>query len=236
MSNPYINTKLDTQILLPPKLMNNSIYLNLKNTLIKKREGRCNRYGYVSKIYEINDYKNPVIAPENMIGAAKFDVNYSCRLCIPLEMTQVIFKVDKLNKRAIALKNGPIIMIVTMDRINDKNFFIDKLDRLRYKTKDEGSEVLKGGDFVKATIQTITFNQNSKNIITIGFLDEMATEAEKIDFFKSQYGDNDNFVSYEEYKKQLEKSDDELSVDSSGEESGDESADVAHKGDSESDE
>ena len=163
-----------------------------------------------------------------MIGAAKFDVNYSCRLCIPLEMTQVIFKVDKLNKRAISLKNGPIIMIITMDRIND-NFFIDKLDRLRYKTEGESSEILKNGDFVKATIQTITFNQNSENIITIGYLDEMATEIEKIDFFRSQYGDTDKFISYEDYKKKMEESKDELSDDESIVESDAESADDTHR-------
>jgi DNA-directed RNA polymerase subunit E'/Rpb7 len=214
MSNPYINTKLYTQILLRPKLMNNDIYLNLKNELIKTREGRCNRYGFVSKIYDIDEYKNPVISPENMSGAAKFDVKYSCRLCIPLEMTQVVFKVDKLNKRAIAVKNGPIIMFITMDRINEKNFFIDKVDKLRYKTTKEGSEVLKQGNFVKATVQTVQFHENSKQITAIGYLDEMATEIEKIDFFRSQYGDGDTFTDYETYKKHMDDvSDDESDVE-----------------------
>ena len=240
MSNPYINTKLYTQILLRPKLMNNEIYLNLKNELIKTREGRCNRYGYVSKIYDIEEYKNPVISPENMIGAAKYDVKYSCRLCIPLEMTQVVFKVDKLNKRAIAVKNGPIIMFITMDRINEDKFFIDKVDKLRYKTKSEGSEVLKEGSFVKATIQTISFHQNSKQITAIGFLDEMASEKEKVEFFKSQYGDHDEFTDYTSYIKQNEEdqdaSDDESVADSDAESSSNpKEGDLGDESDDESD-
>ena len=51
--SPYINTKLYTNVILYPNQMNNDIYKNLKDNLIKSIENKCFiDYGYIIKVYE----------------------------------------------------------------------------------------------------------------------------------------------------------------------------------------
>ena len=39
--------------LIRPQQINNDIYINLKNNLKKKVEKKCNKYGFITKIYKI---------------------------------------------------------------------------------------------------------------------------------------------------------------------------------------
>ncbi len=56
LSSPYIDTELYSRILIRPQQINNDIYINLKNNLKKKVEKKCNKYGFITKIYKILDF------------------------------------------------------------------------------------------------------------------------------------------------------------------------------------
>jgi len=201
MNGPYINTELHTTISLLPNQMNNSIYLNLKKNLEKQVAKKClKNYGYIMEIYEITEYKNGIIEAENLVGSAKFDITFSCRLCKPLKMKQIVCKIDRINKLMLTAVNGPILVIVTNDRINDKIFFLDNNNNIRYKN-DNVSQLLLQGDHILLTITRVKFDNGEQNIKAIGFLDRMVTEDEKMNFYEQQYNKNENQIKYGEYTK-----------------------------------
>ena len=85
MDSPYLNTILSTNVTLKPNQMNNNIYLNLKENLIKSLKGRnFNNCGYIVNIVGILSYNNNVIEAENTMAAAVYNVEFSCRLNVNL--------------------------------------------------------------------------------------------------------------------------------------------------------
>lgn len=201
MSGPYINTKLTTSVLLHPYQMDNKIYLHLKKNLEKKLLGRCfSKYGYVVKIIKILNYKDGIIEAENTEASALFDLEFSCKICAPLRNTTIICQVDKVNKLLVTATNGPILVVITNDRINSETFFKDKNNNIRYK-KENTSEVLQSNDFIKVTLQTIQFYDGDEKIKAIGFIEEMASEEEMKNFYADQYKETEKIIEFDEYKK-----------------------------------
>lgn len=201
MNGPYINTELYTTVSLLPNQMNNSIYINLKKNLEKQVAKKClKNYGYIVEIYEIIEYKNGIIEAENLVGSAKFDIRFSCRLCKPLKMKQIVCKIDRINKLMLTAINGPILVVITNDRINDNIFFLDNNNNIRYKN-DNVSQLLLQGDHIVLTINRVKFDNGEQNIKAIGFLDRIATENEKKEYYEQQYNKNDGPIKYEEYSK-----------------------------------
>lgn len=201
MISPYFNTKLSTTIILKPHQMNNAIYLNLKKNLEEKIVGKCyNKYGYVMKIIQIFDYKDGIIEAENIDSSALFSLDFSCRLCLPLKGMTIICRITNLNKALILAHNGPIIITITNNRINNELFFKDHNDNTRYKKGNESYQ-LKKEDFIKITIETAKFFNNDEQINVIAFLNDMASEDEIKFFYDDTYKDT-NYVDYETFISQ----------------------------------
>jgi len=199
MTSPYINTELYTTVALYPNQMNNDIYINLKSNLEDKVLGMCFRdYGYINEIYEITKYDDGVIEAENLSSSAKYDISFSCRLCIPLRLTEIICKVDKVNKLLITVVNGPILGIITNERINDEVFFLDNNNSLRYK-KENKSYLLKSGDFVRIVIESVQFNHGDEKIKVIGSLKNMAIDEEKKLFYQQSFNRTGELIEFAEY-------------------------------------
>lgn len=205
MSSPYINTELYTHISLQPNQMDNKLYINLKKNLENKVLKKCYKdKGYIMEVYKILDYNDGIIEAENPSGSAIFDVKFSCRLCIPLKGKQIICKTNGVNRALITASNGPILLIITSERINSDIFFPDKNNNLRYK-KDDTSQILETNVFIKVTILSTTFNNNDNKIKAIGFLNDIATEAEIESYYNDLYNDKNAFVNYKEYMEENEK-------------------------------
>ena len=195
MSSPYINTKLKTRISLLPDQLDNKIYINLKRNLERNILNKCFRsYGFVSEIYEIIKYESGLVEPENLMASAIFNIEFSCRLCRPIKNTKIICQINRVNKVLITAENGPILVIITNDRINDKVFFTDNNNNIRYK-KDDTSHILKANDFVIITILSIMFNNGDDKIKAIGMLDNIASEKDTEKFYSDLYNkDGDTVV------------------------------------------
>ena len=199
MTSPYINTELNTYISLYPNQMDNKLYLNLKKNLEKKASKKCFKdKGYVMEIYKITEYKDGIIEAENPSGSAIFDIKFSCRLCVPLRNKQLTCRVDRVNKLLITVTNGPILIIITNERINSKVFYTDNNNNLRYK-KNNASNILEPNEFVKVTIKSTTFNNGDDKIKAIGYLDDISTDIEIQTYYSDIYGTDKEFANIDEH-------------------------------------
>ena len=198
MTSPYINTQISTSIILRPYQMDNKIYVNLKKNLEKKVLNKCfSKYGYVVKVIEIINYKDGIIEAENIESSALFDLDFSCRICLPLKNTQIICEIDRINKLLITAKNGPILVVITNDRVNNSVFFKDNNNNIRYKQNGQ-SKMLESQDFIKVTLQTVKFYDGDEKIKAIGFIDDIANEEEKKNYYADQYKDTE-MIGFDKY-------------------------------------
>jgi hypothetical protein len=117
-----------------------------------------------------------------------------------LKNTSIICQVDKVNKLLITAINGPILVVITNDRINTESFFKDKNNNIRYK-KGDTSNILLPNDFIKVTLQTIQFYDGDEKIKAIGFIDGMATEEEMTSFYADQYKETEELVNFNKYSE-----------------------------------
>jgi DNA-directed RNA polymerase subunit E'/Rpb7 len=201
MSGPYITTLLSTTINLNPRQMDNKIYKNLKDNLIKKVEGHCYRnYGFISKVYDIKEYSQGDLIPENPMAAATFAVKFTCKLCNPLKKKQIVCKIMKINNLFINAQNGPITMIITMNRINNEKFYQDtKTGKLMANLGDGKVQEIKPGTYVVTTIESRTFNDMDSIIMAIGELNRLATEKEIDNSFLQEHSNNEKIVDFNDY-------------------------------------
>ncbi len=201
--SPYITTELTSSVSLEPSQMNNNIYKNLKNNLIKRFEGKCFKdYGFINKIYEVNKYSDGYIVAENPKSAARFFVTFTCKLCYPLLKKQIVCKIDKANRLIMRLNNGPInILVTTKDRINKNIFFIDTKSGNLMAKKDGKSIPITIGSYVKVSIESRQFNDQDTMIMAMGFLEDIATDEEVKVSYEKEFG-VDNLITYDDYIQQ----------------------------------
>lgn len=182
LHSPYINTTLVCPIMLQPTQMDNKMYLHLKTNLVNKLSGKCYlNYGHIMKIYKIEEISDGVIEAEDNSCSAKIIVKFSCSLCIPMKNKEIICKIDRMNKTLISGINGPIKTIITPDKINKDKFFTDTDRNIRIK---ENSEQLTPDIYIRVLILSYTFSNYDTDIISIGFLQDMAT-IEEIEMYKN---------------------------------------------------
>ena len=192
--SPYINTYLLCPIMLQPNQMDNKIYLHLKSNLINKLEGYCYKnYGYINKIYSIDEISDGIIEAEDPSCSAKIIVKFTCNLCLPIINKELICKIDRMNKALISAINGPIKVIITADKINKDNFFPDMNRNIRIKSN---SEVVIPGMYIKILVLSKSFSDYDKNILVIGFMQNIATDEEIKEFaiHENKNTKNDNLI------------------------------------------
>ena len=174
--SPYINTTLVSRIMLNPNQMDNKIYLHLKNNLYNKLVGKCYlNFGFITNIYKLEEISEGIIEAEDPTCSAKIVIKFSCRLCFPPKNRYIICKIDRMNKALISAINGPIKVIITQDKINKEHFFTDSERNIIIKA---GRGSLAPDMFVKILILSSTFGNYDTSILSIGFLQELATEDE----------------------------------------------------------
>ena len=202
---PIVNTTLSTKVSLFPMQMNNEIYYHLKQNVEKKVQGKCNEFGYVIKVLKIEDYNDGIIDAENFSGSAVYNIRYLASLCIPVEKTQIIVKIENINNAIILALHGPISCVITPDKINTE-LFTNEIGKY-YIKKQETRQELKKGDLVKVTILSKKLYKNDI-MISLGFLDDIATQGEQDNFYKPELFNPD--VEVEETTKLVEFHEDDV--------------------------
>lgn len=201
MVGPYIITTLTTDVSLKPRQMDNQIYKHLKENLTNKLVGKCYRkYGYIVKIYEITNYTKGRIIPENPQAAALFGCTFTCKLCNPIKNRNIVCKIQKISKLFINATNGPITVIITMDRINNKIFYLDqKTNKLFARLEKTKPIEITPGTYINVTIESKSFNDMDHIIMAMGRLTTLASEEDIKQSFEDEHGTADKVVSFDKY-------------------------------------
>lgn len=169
MDDPYLNIQISTQVSLVPEQLNVSdIYNEIKSELIRKYEKKCNKYGYIDKIFKIDHYSNGNIIAEDFSGDIVIDVTYSCRLCYPKIESVLHCKIQKINKSFITATYGPVIIIIELNNINKEKF---KLDQNKDLVVLDNNNIIAINDIISVKILQIDFNNNDSEMIAIGYLE-----------------------------------------------------------------
>ena len=186
--NPSINTTLNCPVMLLPNQMDNKMYIHLKSNLINKLEGKCYKnYGFINKIYSIEETSDGFIEAEDPSCSAKIIVKFTCNLCLPIVNKEIICKIDRMNKALISAINGPIKAIITVDKINKDKFFPDMNRNIRIKGN---SEVVLPNIYIKVLVLSKSFSDYDKNILVIGYLQDLATQEEITEFIDNEESHN----------------------------------------------
>lgn len=179
--SPYRNIKQYTRVSVEPYHMNSDIKNNMKIILKKKVEKKCNKNGFVDEVYRILEYSDGMMPPENLNGAAVYNITYHCKLCIPVENTVIIGQVRVINQELVVSINGPIMFFIPKENV-DTNVW-DIPDGYMNKLK---KKKLSSGDYIKIQIVDKRINQNDSQIKAIGKLLDFATSEEVDKYFGSK--------------------------------------------------
>jgi len=188
LHSPYIETSLRCPIMLNPTQMDNKLQLHLKSNLNNYTKGRCYlSHGFIVKINKIEEISDGIVEEEDSSCSAKFVVKFSCRLCLPAKNREIICKLDRMNKALLSGINGPIKAIITPDKINRDKFFTDTDRNIRIKNN---SQLLEPDMFIRVLILSSTFSHYDTCIISMAYLQDIATEEEIKIYEKEQYINN----------------------------------------------
>lgn len=190
LNKPYYDIEQNERILLRPQQMNSDILLNLKLNTKEKIEGKCNKYGYIDKVYKILKYSDGLIEGENLSGGAIYNVKYHCRIYSPLENTSIVGELILLNQELLIVINGPIKIFIPRELINT-----DKFDMNRNYLVKKTKKSLELNQKVIVTIKERKINPGDKNIKCIGYLSDIASEKEIAEFYDGEETENEsNFI------------------------------------------
>lgn len=185
LDNPYVIREVGTKVALLPTQLDFNLYKNLKNNLVQKVEGKNIKLGNVVRVHKISDYSNGYIDTNSFNSNAIYNIKYIATICIPIELKQIVVKIDMRNEankginikelKAIKCINGCIDCIIMTNEIDTQKFNINVDGTISYKSS---GNVLISGDFLKITIQNKQINANTNRIMIIGYLNDIATTDE----------------------------------------------------------
>jgi hypothetical protein len=206
---PCKDEVLYTKVILHPHQMNNDIYINLKKNLVDKVQGKCTKYGYITKVYKIIEYVDGIIEPESFTGVAIYNVKYLANVCVALKDTIIVAKITSYIPNASfavadfgptplaqdpsiiskSVNASPIIKIIFTKNEKDLNTEIFKLGNDRSIIHKESNKKLALGDYIKIQLKSIKLYQYDTIIKCMGHLNDIVTEDEMNKF---AYKDENN--------------------------------------------
>lgn len=191
---PYKNIKQHTRISLDPYYMNSDIRNNMKMILKRKVEKKCNKNGFIDEVYKILEYNDGIMIPENLNGSAIYNITYHCRICIPIENTQIIAQIKMISSDLIVAINGPMFIFVPKNSV-DTNIWDIPEGYIHKKTNKK----LTVGNFVKIQITDKRINQGDSQIKVMGKLLEPATDNEVDKYYGSKVNRDENITEESNY-------------------------------------
>jgi DNA-directed RNA polymerase subunit E'/Rpb7 len=183
--------------------MTNDIYLHLKNNLTRKLVGKCYKsYGYISKIYKIEERSNGKLIAEDSTASASYEVKFSCKLCRPLKNTTIVCEVIQINKSLIYLRNGSIHVFIFegSGNVNQNNFVYDERRNVLLAIIGNGKGIpVVIGTFIKIRVIDSRIENGSNKIIVLGTLESLADKKDTDESILVRENDELPFVEYSEY-------------------------------------
>lgn len=192
--DPCIEEILTTTITLSPYQMNNDLYINLKKNLIDKVEGKCNKNGFVVKVYNIIEYSNGIIEPEDFSGSATYIIKYIAKVCVALKDSIIVAKIISNNisqPNFIVAQYSEIIRIIITKKLKDWNINYFNITNDSNIIHIPTNKVLEQNDYLKIQLKVLKFNKNDTVIKCIGYAYDIATPEEIASFaFNNEINSN----------------------------------------------
>jgi len=189
--SPYKKIIQYSKIQLKPYQLTSDIEQNMELNLRNKVEKKCNRYGFIDKVYKIISYEDGEMKRENLSGFIDYKVSYECKLCIPIENTLIIANILSINQELIMASNGPIIIFIPKNNIDTNIWKYDS--NYINKKNDKSIEI---NNLVKILVMKTKINQNDTHIKVMGKLLDVPTR-EEIEIYYDENKKNvneDNFI------------------------------------------
>lgn len=190
--SPYKDVEQYTRISIKPHQINSDIRNNLKINLKKKVEKKCNKNGFVDEVYNIVEFEDGIMFPENLSGSVIYDVKYNCKLCLPIENTMLIARVKIINQELIIVENGPIFIFIPKDNIDTNMWYLSDNNFINKKT----NKILNDNDFVLVEIVNKRINKDDSQIKAIGILRDNPKPSEILKYYGNveDEDEEDNFI------------------------------------------
>lgn len=194
---PFKDEILTTQIVLFPHQLNNNLYMNLKNNLIEKVEGKCLKEGYINKVYKILEYDNGYIEPENFAGYVLYNIKYLAQICYAIKDIIIVCKINSYlpttNFILSNFGNPAIIKVIFTKSVKDINVKKFKIDTDLNIYHIDTRKNLANDDYIKIQLKIVRYYLGSNIINAIGYLLDIATNEEIEKFgYQSLNKINDN--------------------------------------------
>lgn len=169
--SPYFITEIESVIdISPTDLQTDNIYIILKNKLKQLYSKNCfENYGYIESIYNIIDYSEGEILIDNFDGLIRYNVKYNAKICNPIVDNLLECKITNINNTIISAVNGPIIIIISLQNINIKNFKINENSEIMILNENK---ILKISDNIIVKILMSEFYDKKNEIFVFGYLEK----------------------------------------------------------------
>jgi DNA-directed RNA polymerase subunit E'/Rpb7 len=189
MQSPYFNTTLELDVKLFAKQMDNNIYDNIKQNIEKIYLDKCyNDFGYIDKIYNINEeIKGGVINAEDFSAAAIFRVKFNCKICNPLKNTIIMGKIISINNRIIVANMGPIKFIIQENNFNVNNIQFKRTAYYPMVNNIIINKPITTGTYVMIKVLGKKIIAGNTTIIVFGSLESVVDEETIEENIKNQY-------------------------------------------------
>jgi DNA-directed RNA polymerase subunit E'/Rpb7 len=179
--SPFKNIKQYTKISLEPYHMNSDIRNNMKITLKKKVEKKCNKNGFIDEVHKILEFSDGILIPENLNSAAIYNIVYHCRICIPIENTIIIAYIKLISTDLIVATNGPLFIFIPKNYVDNNTWDIPE----GFLNK-KNNQKLQVGNYVKIQVMDKRINQGDSQIKIMGKLVDFATDDEVEKYYGSK--------------------------------------------------
>jgi len=186
LDNPFKQIESVAIVKLRPHQMNCDYYIHLKRSLEKRIVGRCNNEGMFTAVLKLTEYGENEINPENFSGDAEYKIRFIGTICVPIEGTAVIVRVENIlslyEDFLIRANNGYITCALQLS----ENKGIITMNKGQIIFTETNKPLLKG-DYIKVSITSKRVEANDKRIGITGQLLDLATEEEVKTYYRSKY-------------------------------------------------
>lgn len=223
MNNPYFTTFLYDEICVAPGELNSNIRANIKQKTIRKHKGKCfKQYGYVMDVYSIQDeLEDGEMRPEDPSSSVYYKIQFKAKICYPLIGTVIVALVDNINMHISICKTGPLIIIIDKENMNKDKFRYNNTRNALYPLDSKGKELddpVVAKKYVKVRILEKRIVNGDNKIITMGYLEDMATKEEVKQAITNSASYDEDIVDIDELLKKEEEDKEKQTVEDQMEE------------------
>lgn len=197
-ASAYYRTELKTKVPLYPSQLDGNMDEHLLQNLKKKLEGKTIDAGIVIKVNRILHYDYGMVEHVNFTGTTVYHVTHECYVCSPMKGLVMTCIIDNILKGYIIGSNGPMIIPISYNHINERLFKIEG----EHIVHIESNKTLDKGDYLKVSVINTRMKLGDKNIKVQCKLLDLASK-DDISGFKNDealitdgdtFDDNDEFI------------------------------------------